>query len=238
MTALRACILGMVAIGVAVVHAAFQGPSINTSPASFQSTGLVMALVSALCSAAAGVASEALLRRRAGGFRGPAPSSNVWQFNAQMALLSACVTVLRLMLAVFTHDADSWDGVWPQRWPALAWLHLVVAAGGGLLAGLAVKVAGSVSKAVATSCSMVLTSIFSIVCFGVPMQWWGCVGLVLTPLASAWYLLAPSTPTGTRSAAKQHGGLYRSKSSRSLGATSPSALARRAPHKRRSDSEG
>ena len=226
---LQSLLLCCVAAGVVVVHAAFNSIALSDSAVSHLPS-ITSALLAALASAAAGVASESLLKPRRGGGVG---RRGVWQFNAQMAMLSAGIACARLGLQAQSGELHTAGGVSPLAWPPLAWLYLVVASAGGLLAGLAVQVAGSVPKNISASCSMVITSVYSIVGMGVPMSWWGAVGLLVTPLASAAFLRQASMLGSTKAPSAHRRGSSGGSHS-PLGASSPTALVRRGSMRSRS----
>ena len=226
-------LLAVVAAGVAVVHTSFHAPHDEAGAPPLNVLGMSHGLLSVLLSASAGVVSEGLLKPRRpsgkGGLPPPARSGNVWLFNAQLASISTCVSAVRLLVES-QQGGGLAPGASPLQWSGMVWLHLLVAASGGLLAGLAVKVCDSMTKGVATSCSMVLTAGASVLGLGVPMHWWGVLGLLATPAASAAYMgMGSSKPTGKGGP----GHLVCSGSGGSLGASSPSALASRGARLRR-----
>ena len=229
LTPWQLCLLFLVACGVVAVHGAFgRGPHSETTPPEL--FGIVAAVLSAMASAAAGVVSEALLKpipalTPGGGSKPKARPGAVWLFNAQMAIICAIIACLRIGVAAYTGALQHTRGVGPHTWPWLAWLHLLVASAGGLLAGLAVQVAGSVPKMVASSCSMVLTAAFSVVVLGTPLRWWGWVGLLATPVACTAFLSSYTHDNSTQLDGGTSGSRTRARQRLGVGPGSPLALA-------------
>ena len=113
----------------------------------------------------------------------------LWERNFQMAL-GGCVMYIMFIIANKGDEAGFLGG-----WTATAWMIAILGAAGGLLVALSIKYGDSVLKTLATSGSIILSSLLDHALLGGPMTGTMCIAGSQVIIAIANYTLDyPLTP--------------------------------------------
>ena len=173
-------LVGLVAgVGTVQVSAASSPDAADVAPGSLL-TGVACSLAAVSLGALAGGWTEWQLRADR--------SRSVWTFNIQLAVVSMVLNAALCLLSpvdrgiVLGSPAGLLAGFTPQ-----VWLLVLLSASGGLLAALSVKVTSSVTKGVATSVSIALSTGASAVLFGTPVAPTTLLGIAIVGTSSALY---------------------------------------------------
>jgi len=140
--------------------------------------GLCAAFGSAVISALAGILLEKLYIMK----------MSLWARNVQLSLLS--VPLQALMMAEFDRSSVVEHGVF-HGFHEDTVLLIFIQAGGGLLVAVVIKYAGNIAKNFANGLSLVLTSFFAMILFGLRPStsfWMGVLGVCIAPIL---YSLSP-----------------------------------------------
>lgn len=152
--------------------------------------GLVAVIVSCLSSGFAGVYFEKILKHSKG---------SIWLRNIQMSMFG-------ILAGFFGLYASNWTAVTTKGifygYDMMVWFIILIFALGGLLVAMVIKYADNILKGFATSISIVLSTIISIIWMNFQLTWVFASGAAIVIVAVYLYSLPTSQPTNNQDTTK------------------------------------
>lgn len=152
--------------------------------------GLVAVVVSCLSSGFAGVYFEKILKHSKG---------SIWLRNIQMSMFG-------IMAGFFGLYASNWNAVTSKGvfygYDMVVWFIIFTFAFGGLLVAMVIKYADNILKGFATSISIVLSTVISIIWMNFHLTWMFVIGATIVIIAVYLYSLPSAQPTDSQNSAK------------------------------------
>jgi solute carrier family 35 (UDP-sugar transporter), member A1/2/3 len=134
-------------------------------------TGFVSALVSVVCSGLAGVAFQKIIK---------APTSDIWERNLQLSVMSVVMGCINIML----FDLEAVTAVNPfADFSIYTFLSISIGGVGGILVAIVVKNTNAVVKGFATCCAIIVNSLLGAWMFGAPITPDFCAGFVMVAVS-------------------------------------------------------
>lgn len=168
-------------------HTSPEGPSemkIPSSETNNPTLGLICILLACISSGFAGVYFEKVLKS--------SKDVSVWVRNVQLALIGIMVG---LVAVCYTDAAAVWAGGFFQGYSLLVWTVVGLQALGGIMVALVVKYADSVLKGFATSVSIVVSFVLSLLLFqDAALSFLFLAGTTLVISSTILYSIKGSTP--------------------------------------------
>ena len=144
--------------------------------------GLGAVIVSCLSSGFAGVYFEKILKHSKG---------SIWLRNIQMSMFGIVAGLIGLY-------ASNWDAVTKKGmfygYDAVVWFIILIFALGGLLVAMVIKYADNILKGFATSISIVLSTVISIIWLNFQLTWMFVIGASIVIVAVYLYSLPVAQP--------------------------------------------
>jgi UDP-sugar transporter A1/2/3 len=139
--------------------------------------GLCAVMVACFSSALAGVYFEKVLKRH----DGKEAQASLWMRNMQMAFFSVLIAAIQAAMKQ-PAEAGVEERSFLHGFTFSTWVMVVLQSSGGLLVAVVIKYADNVLKGLATSVSVVSSSILSMLLFRTPlgMQFWSGAVLILS----------------------------------------------------------
>ncbi|XP_077972002.1 UDP-galactose translocator-like isoform X2 [Styela clava] len=144
--------------------------------------GLVAVIISCLSSGFAGVYFEKILKRSKG---------TIWLRNIQMSIFGVIAGFTGLYVSKWSEVIEK--GVF-YGFDALVWFIILIFALGGLLVAVVIKYADNILKGFATSISIVLSTVVSIIWMNFHLTWMFVTGASIVIIAVYLYSLPTAQP--------------------------------------------
>ncbi|XP_077972001.1 UDP-galactose translocator-like isoform X1 [Styela clava] len=174
----------MLFAGVAIVQVQTQTGKAPAESDSEQNPfiGLVAVIISCLSSGFAGVYFEKILKRSKG---------TIWLRNIQMSIFGVIAGFTGLYVSKWSEVIEK--GVF-YGFDALVWFIILIFALGGLLVAVVIKYADNILKGFATSISIVLSTVVSIIWMNFHLTWMFVTGASIVIIAVYLYSLPTAQP--------------------------------------------
>uniref|UniRef100_A0A6U5IBB9 CMP-sialic acid transporter n=1 Tax=Grammatophora oceanica TaxID=210454 RepID=A0A6U5IBB9_9STRA len=165
-------------------------------------TGLIAVTIACFSSAFAGVYFERVLKKATTNPDGtPKQPVSMWMRNIQLAFFSVMIAVGKDMFR-FNGDADA-DATpkdFFHGFDAMAWILVLLQAGGGLLVAAVIKYADNVLKGLATGVSVVVATMLSMPLFGTQPSVQFAVGAIV--ILTSVFFFSNDLPTSCQTKQK------------------------------------
>jgi UDP-sugar transporter A1/2/3 len=177
-------------VGCSLVQLSTMSPQANEKSGTFRFRGLFAILVACMTSGFSAVYLERAIKGL--GIEGGEKPHAIWVRNIQLSTFG----LISAMVGAFLEDKARIDhGGLLQGFSSVVWATVFTSSFGGLLVALVMKYADNMYKTLATSVAVVLTSILSVMFFGLSISVMFLIGAVLTLYAVHLYSSNPKQIT-------------------------------------------